>query len=301
MRASGQPKIKYSTPKVAVLLAAHEGMRWIEDQIMSILGQRGVNVTLFVSVDISYDGTQIWVDHLAQINPSVVMLPYGERFGSAAQNFFRLLRDVTLDDFDAVAFADQDDIWFEDKLARACNFLQMGRCDVYSSNVIAYWPNGRRLLIEKSAQQRRFDHFFESAGPGCTYVFKLASASRLKEFVIRMRQQLVTVSCHDWLAYAYCREQQFSWFIDPEPSMLYRQHSFNQMGVNIEFKAMERRLKMIRKHWYRDQVNLTLSLVAPSKVEIFKRKISLMFYINQLRRRSRDRWYLLLIFVLGFY
>jgi rhamnosyltransferase len=39
-------------PKVGVLLAAYNGMQWIEQQLKSIIDQEGVDVTIFVSVDL---------------------------------------------------------------------------------------------------------------------------------------------------------------------------------------------------------------------------------------------------------
>ena len=45
-------------PKVAVLLAAYNGMQWIEEQLTSILGQSAVDVTVYISIDPSTDGTE---------------------------------------------------------------------------------------------------------------------------------------------------------------------------------------------------------------------------------------------------
>ena len=47
-------------PKVAVLLAAYNGMQWIEEQLASILGQSAVDVTVYISIDPSTDGTEAW-------------------------------------------------------------------------------------------------------------------------------------------------------------------------------------------------------------------------------------------------
>ena len=44
-------------PKIAVLLAAYNGEYWIMDQINSILKQNNVQVDIFVSIDLSSDGT----------------------------------------------------------------------------------------------------------------------------------------------------------------------------------------------------------------------------------------------------
>ncbi len=43
--------------KIAVLLAAYNGMEWIEEQIASILSQKGVSIKIFISVDLSSDRT----------------------------------------------------------------------------------------------------------------------------------------------------------------------------------------------------------------------------------------------------
>lgn len=102
-------------PRFAVLLAAYNGMQWLPEQLDSILSQVGVDVTVYVSTDRSSDGTYAWVCDVADTDPRVVPLTYGEVFGGAAKNFFRLLRDVDLEPFDYIAFADQDDIWLPDK------------------------------------------------------------------------------------------------------------------------------------------------------------------------------------------
>src|SRR5690606_18556225 len=131
----------------------------------SILGQVSVEVTVFVSVDVSTDGTERWIDQRALEDKRIVILPHGQHFGGAARNFFRLVRDIDFSSFDYVSFADQDDIWFEDKLMQAIDMLRESNATAYSGNVLAFWPDGRRMLIEKSQRQRKWDFLFEAAGP----------------------------------------------------------------------------------------------------------------------------------------
>lgn len=282
-------------------MAAYNGIQWIQEQVDSIHAQQGVSVTLFVSVDLSTDGTDQWVQLLEKSHSNVVMLPYGERFGGAGPNFFRLVRDVDFAGYDAVAFADQDDIWLTDKLQRAFTLLQAGTCDVYSSNVTAFWPDGKKILIEKSQPQKQFDHFFEAAGPGCTYVFNAASALAFKGFVCELGERIEPVSLHDWLAYAFCRDRGFTWFIDERPSMLYRQHGGNQVGTNTGLKALKKRLEMVNKYWYRQQVELIAGLVAPQKLSKFKDYIFRIRHFYSMRRRTRDVVVLFAMFLFGFY
>jgi hypothetical protein len=53
-----EPEI--AIPRAAVCLAAHNGTHWLPEQMESILAQSEVAVKIFVSVDISTDGTEAW-------------------------------------------------------------------------------------------------------------------------------------------------------------------------------------------------------------------------------------------------
>lgn len=282
-------------------MAVYNGTKYMDEQIISILAQSGVSVTLYISVDLSDDESFVNVVEWASRDERIVPLSYGKRFGGAGPNFFRLFREVNFDSYDAIALSDQDDFWLPDKLERSLACLKEHSSDVYSSNVIAFWANGKRLLIDKAQPQRRFDHFFEAAGPGCTYVFNKSSAIAFKKFIVGVSDRLGEVSLHDWLAYAFCRSRGYRWYIDRRPSMLYRQHSDNQVGTNTGFQAIFKRLNMIRAHWYRKQVTQIVELVSP---ELSSRVDSYFFRLlnfHHMRRRSRDSFVLLFLFIFGVY
>lgn len=93
-----------------------------------------------------------------------MLLPYGERFGGAGPNFFRLVKDVEFSGFDAVSFAEQDDIWHPEKLAKAYSKITADYCGVYSSNVTAFWADGREVLIKKSQPQKNMIIFLKLQG-----------------------------------------------------------------------------------------------------------------------------------------
>ncbi|WP_417551899.1 glycosyltransferase [Marinomonas fungiae] len=293
-------------PRIAVLLAAYQGIQWIEEQVSSILVQEAVEVTLFISVDacapgVEEDGTLVWCQQLAEHNKQVYLLPYGQQFGGAGANFFRMIEDVDLSPFDAMAFADQDDIWLPQKLARAWQVIDQAQYHVYSSNVIAFWPDGREQLIKKSYPQKRFDHLFEAAGPGCTYVFSQKAVKALQGFVRQNTEALRKVSLHDWFAYAYCREQGFSWFIDEQAWMKYRQHASNQVGVNQGVRAYYKRMIQVLNKSYRSQVECISELVAPQLAREFAKFGVRVWSFFQCRRRPRDQLALLMMFILGMY
>jgi len=294
-------------PQVAVLLAAYNGRQWLSVQLQSILDQQGVQVMVFISVDKSSDGTETLVDEWAAKDPRIVPLPYGEILGGAARNFYHLLRHVDFSSFDYISFADQDDIWLDDKLVRAHQKLSQGGFSAYSGSVIAFWPDGRELLLDKAQPQRQYDFLFEAAGPGCSYVLRVTNALAFKAFLLEHWEEANKVFLHDWLVYAWFRANALPWFIDPNPKIQYRQHASNQVGANSGAKAFMARLVLVRQGWYRTQiaqiVGLLGSAVATDGIG-FNGRVSRSFLLRniwQLRRRLRDRVILFFIILLGVY
>ncbi|MDD2024032.1 glycosyltransferase [Pseudomonas putida] len=285
-------------PRVAVLLAAYNGMAWIEQQVASILAQTGVVVTIYISIDPSSDGTEAWCNEYAISHPTIHVLPPSVRFGGAAPNFFRLIRDVDLSAYDYVSFSDQDDIWCPNKLERATMTLRVGGFDGYSSNVFAFWPDGRRMLVDKAQPQVQWDHFFEAAGPGCTYVVTQRLAVAFKRLIEERWLQVQEVALHDWLCYAFARNAGFQWFIDPVAWMDYRQHSCNQVGVNAGLGSAVKRVSKVFHGWWFSQVRLICELTAKNadggqvkRPELYGRlaMIRLMIQSRKCRRRPRDQ------------
>jgi rhamnosyltransferase len=284
-------------PRVAVLLAAYDGMLWIEEQLTSILSQSAVDVTIYVSIDPSSDGTESWCTQYASRHPNVVVLPPAGSFGGAARNFFRLIRDVDLDVYDYLAFADQDDIWAPDKLKIATDSLLHRHVDAYSSNVTAFWPDGRVLLLDKAQAQVEWDFLFEAAGPGCTYVLSRKLAVALKASILANWQQIQAVSLHDWYCYAFARGNGYKWFIDPSSTMQYRQHERNQVGANTGINPLIARYKTIHDGWWFSQVRLITLLVGLEEAPFVRRwwrlgrrqLFMLSFNAFKCRRRVRDK------------
>jgi rhamnosyltransferase len=281
----------------AVLLAAYNGIEWIGEQVESILNQTDVEVRLFISVDPSRDGTRDWCESLAARDRRVRVLPDTGRLGSAARNFFRLLRDVDLSEFDYVSLADQDDVWHPDKLATAQREIVARRVDGYSGNVVAYWRDGREVLIDKSQEQRDWDFLFEAAGPGCTYVLTNELATRVKSVVINSWNSMQNVYLHDWFVYAFARANGYRWYIDPTPKMKYRQHDDNQVGINSGIRAYVKRVRTIANGLGLEQARLIASLVGldgnefvQSWQKLGRREIlRLAGRCRDCRRRPRDQ------------
>jgi rhamnosyltransferase len=290
------------TPNFLVLLAAYNGEQWIEQQIDTILTQQNVSVTLIISVDLSTDKTYEKCQTLVVKNPNLHVLEYGQRYGGAAQNFFRLIKDVDFSAYDYVALADQDDIWLENKLSYAACQLQHHVAEAFSSNVIAFWKNGKEVLVQKDYPQKQFDFLFEAAGPGCTYVFKRSALTLFKTFLNQHDSVIASLALHDWAIYAFFRSHGLKWHIDNRPSLYYRQHEANQVGVNNGWQAFCNRFSLIRSNWYGNQVRIMYGLFSEQIDAPFSlKRIFLMTHFFQLRRRSRDAYFLLTLLVFGIF
>jgi rhamnosyltransferase len=296
--------------KIAVLLASHNGKKYIKEQIDSILNQEKVNITIFVSDDSSTDYTIEYVQNIYENNEKLIYLENNQKFGGAAKNFYRLIRDVDFLKFDYISFSDQDDIWYKDKLARAITVIEEKQVDAYSSNILAFWEDGRKKIIKKSQRQVKYDYLFESAGPGCSYVLSQKLAQEIRIFIIRNWQYVNQISLHDWLIYAISREKGYQWYIDEAITIKYRQHSHNQIGINYGINAKIKRLKLIYFSWYRQETSKILKVLNIeckykfSKLILEKtyfNNILLIKYVFNFRRRIREKIFFLILLLFGIY
>ncbi len=285
-------------PKFAVLLAAYNGMQYLEEQITSILAQKNVALQLFVSVDKSNDGTESFLLKMAEFDKRITLLKMGNTFGSAAPNFYRLIADVDFSDYHYVSLSDQDDIWDECKLWRAhCEMKRTGAI-AYSSNFTAFWSDGLVLDVNKALPQRDWDFLFESAGPGCTYVFSKDFSIEL-QIAVKSSTVLGAIEHHDWLFYAIARSKKYLWCIDNWSSMKYRQHKSNQVGVNVGYKSFFQRVKIVLNGQAFKQVLLISHVCAINHSLIVRRGLCsgrlgylwLALKANQCRRSRKDRIY----------
>ena len=238
--------------KVAILMATYNGMPYIKEQIDTILSQEGVEVHIFISDDSSSDGTLEYIRGLE--NQKITILDNSnEKIGSAGRNFFYLICNVDVSGYDYAALADQDDIWLKNKIEKAIICIKNHNAVGYSSGFCAIWQNGKKKYFNKSPKLVKYDYLFSSPGPGCTYVLKTSIIQSMAKY-ISINKNISQPQYHDWAIYAWVRSMDFSWIIDTNSYILYRQHSSNDTGVNNGLKAIGKRLNWIIKGWYTAQI-----------------------------------------------
>jgi len=285
-------------PRCCVLLAAHNGENFIENQITTILNQKAVKIEIIVSLDKSEDKTKQILVNLEKRNSNLKVTKIGT-FGSAAKNFYSLIESVDIRGYDFIAFSDQDDIWLDDKLINAISCMKSDSADGFSSDVISYWPTTKKKKLTKNSyMQTSYDHFFESPGPGCSHVFSTISFNNFQNFLKKNKEVVQDFDYHDWLIYAFYKENSYKWIISDVPKMLYVQHGANQIGTNAGIRGKLKRLRMIRSGWYKSQVLILAKLFNNAEIQdsLFKFMLKNCF---SLRRRKAQSLLLFLLITLG--
>ena len=231
-------------PRIAVLMSTYNGERYLREQLDSIRVQLDVEVQLFVRDDGSQDGTLAVLREYADVWPQLASMASGPNLG-AAQSFMTLLRQAP-DDFDYYAFADQDDFWTPDKLARGVSLIEASRGRgpaLYCSRVACADESLKPLGELGVYRDPSFRHLvFENIAYGCTIVMN-PSLRRL----VKDRPPQTGMAMHDWWC-AIAAAAFGTVIYDPEPRILYRQHGANEVGAQPNrFQEISQRLKQLRR------------------------------------------------------
>ena len=297
-------------PRVLVLLATYRGQAFLDQQIASILWQVGVEVHVLARDDGSPDGTPDALAGWAARHPERTAIRQDAvRTGSASGNFLRLLAAAPLERFDFVAFADQDDVWFPDKLMRAVEAMRGAGADGYSSDLLAYDEGARASwFLAKAGEDAELDYLFQGASAGCTYVLSTQAAATVRDVMASVDAAWPAGFSHDWTIYAICRSRGLTWVRDPRPGLLYRQHSANDYGARAGLGGLIQRARASRDRWYRDHVSWLRHVVVsrPAEAAVFTAidrgdRRWLARNARRFRRLRRDQRLLALSFLAGLF
>lgn len=227
---------------VAILLGTFDGRRHLSEQLDSFAAQTHAEWAVWASDDGSTDDTlAILARYRAQWGPGRLSILWGPRKGFAA-NFLSLTchPDIQADHY---AYSDQDDIWEPDKLARAITWLRTVPAEVpalYCSRTRLVDADNHEIgLSPLFAKPPSFANaLMQNIGGGNTMVFNDAARALLRQAGDR-----VEVVTHDWWAYLAVTACGGRVFYDPHPSVRYRQHPHNLIGMNSHWRARLRRMR----------------------------------------------------------
>ncbi len=214
---------------VKILLAGYNGEKYIEEQIDTILNQKGIIPDIVFSDDGSKDRT---LEIVRKKYPGIKISQNIPGTGSAAKNFLKMVSALDgNENFTYVAFADQDDLWMPEKMAKAIELLEKNNAALYCSN-LTKWDTSNNSFSElkKDFPQKKFDFLFEGGSAGCTYVFTKAFALDLQHFLKDVDSTGWKGFSHDWLVYFFARSRNYKVVIDGNAYIRYRLHQENVHG-----------------------------------------------------------------------
>jgi hypothetical protein len=128
------------------------------------------------------------------------------------------------------AFADQDDVWMAEKLARGVDALADAPDGVPTLYCARQWLVDAKLnRLRLSAPVRRPPGFLsaltQNIATGCTVMLNRAAADRV------LASKPPTEAWHDWWCYLMVTGSGGLVRADPTPVILYRQHAGNVIGA----------------------------------------------------------------------
>ena len=244
--------------QVAILLCTCQGQQFLAEQLESFKKQTHSNWHLWASDDASNDQTKkILQDLQKEYRRQRLSIIDGPNTGFCA-NFLSLVCNTKIE-ADFFAYSDQDDYWKSDKLERAVKFLQ----SISTSTPALYCT--RTELVDASGKHIGFSPHFkkpanfknalvQNVGGGNTMVFN--QAARL---LLMKAGASVQVVSHDWWTYLVISAAGGAVFYDPYPSIFYRQHENNLVGMNSTWAARFKRVTMLLQGRFREWNNINVN------------------------------------------
>lgn len=179
---------------VNILISAYNGERFINQQIESILNQTYQEYHIYVRDDGSTDETIQKVQKY--VDTDEVTLIRGNNLGFAG-SFLELLR--LADEGDYWAFCDQDDVWHENKIMWAIEWLSQQDETVPCLFHSAFENVGMNLEHINYYLPPKYDYDFQRALTECLYMgFSMVINKKLRQMMLKCDSK--NIVSHDWLA-----------------------------------------------------------------------------------------------------
>ncbi len=250
-----------TSPAVAILLATYNGVENLAEQLDSFAAQSHPPALLLVSDDGSTDATRDILAAFATAHPALpVQVLDGPKQGSAA-NFLSLLARCPTH-IDMACFADQDDVWLPEKIARAVAQFDGTELQLYCAHT---WECDADLSNRRLSRSPRKPVGFRNAlvqniAAGNTIMLNRAALDLARAAAARTGK----VAVHDWWVYQLMTGAGAQVIFDPEPVLLYRQHAGNLIGANRGWLATLRRLRHLFTGTFRDWNNINIAALEVS-------------------------------------
>ncbi|SFD68687.1 glycosyltransferase family 2 protein [Roseivivax sediminis] len=271
-------------PRIHVLLAVYNGGAHLAEQLGSIAAQTHPDWQLIAADDGSSDNSRSVLEAFAADHP--VTVHEGPRQGAAA-NFLALLGHVPEAPDTWIAFADQDDIWLEGKLARsyaALRDLPPDRPALYCSRSWITDADGqtRRLSPPRPRPTGFRNALVQNVVAGNTILLNPAAS----DLVRAAAREAGRVVVHDWWVYQIVTGAGGRVVHDDEPTLLYRQHGGNQIGANDSARERAKRIRMILDGTFRAWNETNIAALRGSAARLTPDNRALLEDFDAMRRAA---------------
>lgn len=216
--------------QVDVLLATYNGEKYLKCQLDSILNQTHKNIRLLINDDCSTDNTRVILKEYEEKDDRI-KVKYNEKNLGYVKNFEDLLKRVENKYF---ALSDQDDFWKEEKIEKSLNKLLEEDADLVFTDLEpvdeklnTITPSMVRFMQMDKNIKKHQDYklvFLRNCVTGCTILSKKELIN--KYIPIPTKKPMV----HDWWMALIISQIGKITFLD-EPTIKYRQHGNNQLGI----------------------------------------------------------------------
>ena len=217
-------------------MATLNGDLYLEKQIMSIVSQSHLEWKLHIIDDYSDGLTKNIINKFISLYPEKIFLYKNpKKLGCHTKSFFYLLRNINLEKNSLIAYSDQDDIWFPNKLETAVKNIV--KHDYQNQNILFFSEfelinsNGKHVKHKypKKIKMGINNSIVQNIAGGNTMVFN----SKLGECILKSNYH--NVPLHDWWTYIIATAYNTKIISHRAPLIYYRQHENNVLGVNNSF------------------------------------------------------------------
>ena len=135
------------------------------------------------------------------------------------------------------------------------DLLEANNADLCGASVISIDDEtNKENYINYALKEKKYSHFFEGLSPGFTFVFTSKLIKLLKNRLETI--EIPVVFWHDWLLYAFAKENGFKTVVKKNNDIYYRQHLGNVTGSRNSIKGIFYRLKNVMNSFYPNQIVL---------------------------------------------
>lgn len=252
--------------KVTILLSTYNGSKFLREQLDSLYQQTYPNVRILVRDDGSMDSTRTLLKK-EHAKGRITLFEGNSNLG-VARSFFELLKNAATNKTEYVAFCDQDDVWYPEKVTRAVLRLadvSVGYPAMYCSRVEIVDERLAHIGYTMLPGKIGFGNaLVDCVTTGCTIVLNWAAVRLLGKNLPNSSVM------HDW--WCYLVMSCFGKVIyDSTATLKYRQHDNNAIGLagNVYIQFIRR----CHRFFGGCGGHLRMSTQASCMLSIFKERI----------------------------